>query len=75
MQISFDKVADALYIRFSWEDVKETEEVDTGIIIDYGNNDDIIGIEILNYSKRGINLNELIQLNAEEIVPEIIRWQ
>jgi uncharacterized protein YuzE len=38
MQISFDKVADALYIRFSWEEVKETEEVDTGIIIDYGNN-------------------------------------
>jgi len=42
MQISFDKVADVLYLQFSHEKVKESEEINEGIIIDYGQNDNII---------------------------------
>jgi len=75
MQISFDKVANALYLRFSQENVKDTEEIDDGIIIDYGENDNIIGIEILDYTDRNLNLNELIKMDADEIVPVIVQWQ
>lgn len=75
MQISFDKVANALYLRFSHENVKDTEEIDDGIIIDYGENDNIIGIEILNYTDRNLNLNEIIKMDADEIVPVIVQWQ
>ncbi len=75
MEVSFDKVANTLYIQFSREPVKETEEISGGIIVDYGENESIIGIEILNYSQRKINLNEIIQLNPEEIIPMIIQWQ
>ncbi len=74
MQLSFDKVANALYLQFSHEKVKDSEEVNEGIIIDYGENDSIIGIEILNYTERKINLNEIIKMDVDEIIPVIIQW-
>ena len=75
MQISFDKVANALYIQFSQEKVKKTEEIREGIIVDYGKNEDIVGIEILNYNQRKINLNDLIQMNPDEIIPAIVQCE
>mgnify|MGYP000365479259 CR=1 FL=1 len=75
MEFSFDKIANVLYIRFSYDEISDTEEIEDGIIIDYNANGKIIGIEILNYRERGINLNELVQLSEDEIVPVIIQWQ
>jgi uncharacterized protein YuzE len=74
MEISFDKVANVLYLQFSHEKVKDSEEIKDGIIIDYGENDNIIGIEILNYRERDLNLNELIQMEPDEIIPVIVQW-
>ncbi len=74
MQISFDKVADVLYLQFSREKVKDSEEIKEGIVIDYGKHDNIIGIEILNYSQRKINLNEIVQMDVDEIIPVIAQW-
>jgi uncharacterized protein YuzE len=74
MEFSFDKVANALYLQFSHEKVKDTEEIKDGIIIDYVENDNIIGIEILNYRQRNLNLNEIVQMDADEIIPVIIQW-
>jgi len=74
MEISFDKVANVLYLQFSHENVKDSEEINDGIILDYGANDNVIGIEILNYTERNLNLNEIIQLNADEIIPVIVQW-
>jgi len=75
VDLSFDKVADALYIRFSYEKVKESEEIADGIILDYNEGDKLIGIEVLNYSKRHLDLNELITLNSDEIIPAIVECQ
>lgn len=75
MEFSFDKVANTLYIRISHEPVSDTEEIADGIIVDYNELNHIVGIEILNYSKRNLNLNNLIQLNAEEIIPMIVQCQ
>jgi len=74
MLISFDKVADVLYLQFSHEKVKDSKEINEGILIDYGQNDNIIGIEILNYSQHKINLNEIIRMNADEIILVIAQW-
>ena len=73
MEFSFDKVADALYLRFSYEEVESTEEIDEGIIVDYGKGNHIIGIEILSFSDRKLDLNDLIQLHAEEIIPMVVQ--
>lgn len=75
MEFLFDKIANALYIKFSQEAVKDIEEIGEGIIVDYNENDLVIGIELLNYTKRNINLNDIIKLNAEEIIPMIVQCQ
>lgn len=75
MEFSFDKVANVLYIRFSHEEVNDTEEIEEGIIIDYNENNEVIGIEILNYIDRNIDLNRIIKLSAEEIIPVIVQCQ
>ncbi len=74
MQFSFDKVANALYLRFSNEKVFDTQEINDGIIVDYGEENTVIGIEILNFEQRNINLNEIIHMNIDEIIPVIVTW-
>ena len=75
MNFSFDKVANALYIRFSNEKISNSDEIVEGIIIDYGKNDNIIGVEILNYTERKLNLNDLVQMNSEELIPRLAQCQ
>ena len=52
MVIKYDKESDVIYIQFSDDKVAESEEDKPGIILDYGENGDIVGIEILNASKK-----------------------
>ena len=76
MQIIYDRVAaDALYIKFSNEEVYESEEISEGIIIDYNKEGDVVGVEILNFSKRKIDLNKIIRLRDEEIIHEVSSWK
>jgi len=63
--IQYDQKADALYIKFGGGRIVDSLEVNDGIIIDFGEDGSIIGIEIINFSKRGINLNELLKLPRE----------
>jgi len=73
MDFSFDKVADVLYIKFSQEEIVDSDEISSGIIIDYSKNQKVVGIEVLNYSLRKLNLNELVKLQADEIIPAILK--
>ncbi|MCB0061692.1 MAG: DUF2283 domain-containing protein [Caldilineaceae bacterium] len=52
MKIEFDQVADAIYIRLKDGDVFDTRDVGTGVFVDVDEQDEPIGIEILNASKR-----------------------
>ena len=71
MNFSFDKIANALYIRFSSEKISNSDEIVEGIIIDYGKNQNIVGVEILNFTERKLNLNDLVQLNSQELIPRL----
>ena len=72
MEFSFDKVANALYLRFSNEEIQESDEIAKGIIVDYGKGARLIGVEILNFTDRNLNLNDLVQKDVEEIIPMIV---
>jgi uncharacterized protein YuzE len=50
MKIKYDKEVDIVYIRFSEHPVVESDEDKPGIIIDYDDKGNIVGIEILNAS-------------------------
>lgn len=53
MKITYDKIANAVYIRFTELPVADTREDDSeNIYIDYAVDNTIVGIEILNASER-----------------------
>ncbi|MEM4134715.1 MAG: DUF2283 domain-containing protein [Candidatus Micrarchaeia archaeon] len=52
MKITYDPLADAMYIYFNQKPVKETVAVDKDLIIDYGSNRVPVGIEMLSVSKK-----------------------
>ena len=52
MKVKYDKEADVIYIGLSDEKINESDEGKPGIILDYDKNGSIVGIEILNASKK-----------------------
>lgn len=52
MKIEFDKEADAMYIEFGNGEFNKNKKIDNNTILDLDDNDNILGIEILNVSKR-----------------------
>jgi uncharacterized protein YuzE len=52
MKIEVDKVADALYIRLDENRIVESEEVRPGVVLDYDENDQVVGVEFIHLSKR-----------------------
>lgn len=52
MKIKLDKEVDALYFRLDDSRIVESEEVRPGVILDYDENDQVVGVEFLNISAR-----------------------
>ena len=52
MKITYDKEIDAMYLYFQKGSFLRNKEVEEGIILDIGKGNKILGIEILNASKR-----------------------
>lgn len=50
MKIKYDKQTDILYIQFNNNAVFESGEDNKGVIVDYDNDNNVVGIEILNAS-------------------------
>lgn len=52
MKVKYDQEVDVLTIEFSSVPVEESDEEKPGIILDYDKEGNIVGLEILNASKR-----------------------
>jgi uncharacterized protein YuzE len=52
MRIILDKESDALYFRLDEARIVDSEEIKPGVIIDYDENDRVVGVEFLNISSR-----------------------
>lgn len=50
MKISYDPRYDVLYLKFTEEKVVDSIEVEGGVLIDYGENRKMVGIEIIKAS-------------------------
>ena len=57
MRLHVDKEADALYLRLDESPIVESEEVSPGVILDFNEHDQVVGIEMLHLSTRTPNLN------------------
>ena len=51
MRLSTDKEADALYLRLDESHIVDSEKVAPGIVLDYNNAEQVVGMEMLNLSK------------------------
>jgi uncharacterized protein YuzE len=51
MRISYDEKADCLYIRLKETSYYESDEVRPGVLLDYDDKGNVIGIEILDASE------------------------
>ena len=57
MKLHVDKEADALYLRLDESAIIDSEEVSPGVVLDYNDANQVIGVELLHLSKRSSTLN------------------
>ena len=57
MKLNVDKEADALYLRLDDSPIAESEEVSPGVVLDYNESKEVVGIEMLRLSKRSSSLD------------------
>ena len=61
MKVHFDEKADAVYLKLTDSNIIESEEVSPGIILDFDENNQVVGIEMLQVQSRAplANLKQL----------------
>ena len=61
MKLSVDKEADALYLRLDASRIVETEEVAPGVMLDFNEDNEVVGVEMLYLTRRfpGMGLGDV----------------
>ena len=57
MKLKVDKEAESLHFRLDDSPIVESEEVSPGVVLDYNESNDVVGVEMLSLSKRSSTLN------------------
>lgn len=57
MKLKIDEKADALYLKLDDSKIVESEEVSPGVVLDYNEKNQVVGVEILHLSTRTPTLN------------------
>jgi uncharacterized protein YuzE len=52
MRVHFDPEADALYVRLDESAIVDSEEVRPGVVLDFNEHDQVVGVEILSVQQR-----------------------
>lgn len=66
MKVHFDEKTDALYFRLDDSKVVESEEVKPGIVFDFNDMNQVVGIEILDAGKR-VPISSLKRMQFEVV--------
>ncbi len=66
MKLFMDKEADALYLRLDDSRIVESEEVSPGVVLDFNERNEVVGVEMLYLSRRvsTVDLSEFQYQNA-----------
>ncbi len=71
MKIEYSKEADAIYVYFKEEYVAKSKEIEDGVVIDFDEKGQFIGIEVLDVSQR-YSLSDIVNVNIENLPVEAI---
>jgi len=66
MKVRFDQEADVLYLRLDDSSMVESEEVSPGVVLDFNEDSQVVGVEILGVKER-VPLADLKQIHVEVI--------
>ncbi len=66
MKLNVDREADALYLRLDDSPIVESEEISPGVVLDYNESNEVVGVEMLRLSGRSSTLN-LSELQFETV--------
>ena len=72
MRIEYDKEADALYIQLREATVDDNIDIEEGVTVDLDEKRHIVGIEILDASKR-LSLEDLVNITVQNLPIEKVR--
>ena len=64
MKVHFDEKSDAIYFRLDESQIVESEEVKPGVILDFNQNNEVVGVEILRVGKR-VPISSLREMKFE----------
>jgi uncharacterized protein YuzE len=65
MKLHFDEKADAIYLRLDDSKIIESEKISPGIVFDFNEHNQVVGIEILNVKDRVLRADRLDRLQME----------
>ena len=69
MKIEYDKEADALYIQLREAQVDDNIDIEEGVTVDLDEKGHIVGIEILDASKK-LSLKDIVNITIENLPVE-----
>jgi uncharacterized protein YuzE len=69
LKIEYDKEADALYIQLREASIEDNIDIEEGVTVDLDEKKHIVGIEILDASKR-LSLKDLVNITIENLPVE-----
>ena len=70
MKIEYSKDVDALYVYFREVEVDKSREIEEGVVVDFDKKGHIVGVEILDATKR-LTTAELVNVNIQNLPVEI----
>lgn len=68
-KVSYDPVADALYIRVRDDKIVDSLEIDEHVVIDFNERGEIVGVEVLDFSKSNVDLDRIVREGLETLIP------
>jgi uncharacterized protein YuzE len=71
MKIEYSKAADAIYVSFKENFVASSKEIEDGVVIDFDEKGQFIGIEVLDVSQR-FSLSDIVNVNIENLPIEAV---
>ncbi len=66
MKLHVDREADALYLRLDESVIVDSQEVSPGVVLDYNESNEVVGVEMLHLSRRSPDL-KLSALEFESV--------
>jgi uncharacterized protein YuzE len=66
MKIEYSKDADAIYVYFKQDFVASSKEIEDGVVIDFDEKGQFIGVEVLDVSQR-FSLSDIVNVNIENL--------